>query len=361
MASSAHRNMVTKNLAPFGANEKRFGKITVHPSLDPSGLYTKRPDACDPCLYSPQPLHIIFEVNRYRKVDKDPWRYKKELEEWAKNLGYRNQAILDKRKWQQSLLGPAWTEVPDKMPKYEPACKNVGFGRSLRWRPSKNRIPGPGTYYKAVPFKAPYGPHSSRPSFEREPACRFPDTCPRWSLAPDRYRIIDKECIEQKSKKVVSLRGPYDLFTGRRDGTVKNHFNTSLKVSAATWPLALRGSLEKYKKSHFGTMNKTSRSSPYRGRNALVDIAMCVKRPDEPGPAHLNLDKPKVFKQNKRGFNSSYDKPPGYQRVIVWPGVGRYKVKAVSCGLPGQGHRHVFLSKQTRTIGAIIPQPMNSF
>ncbi|XP_013189089.1 ciliary microtubule-associated protein 2-like [Amyelois transitella] len=351
---------MSKNPAPFGASVKRFGKITVHPNLDPSGLYTIRPPACDPCRYHPKPMHKIFEVNKNRKSEKDPWRYKIELEEWAQNLGYRNQKILSQRHWQLSLLGPAWHTVPDEI-KYEPACKNVGFGRTPRTRPSKLRYPGPGTYYRAVPFKAPYGPHSLRPTFEREEPCRFKDTCPRWSLAPNRYNIIDKESIEQKPKKLVSRRGPYDLFTGRRDGTVKNHFNTSLKVSAATWPLALKGSFDTYKKSHFGSMNKTDRSKPYRGRNALVDISMCVKRPDEPGPAHLNIDKPKVFKQYKHGFNSSYDKGPGYQRVVVWPGVGRYNVKTLTCGIMGQGHKHVFLSKLGRTIGAVIPEPMNSF
>ncbi|KAJ0184057.1 hypothetical protein K1T71_000480 [Dendrolimus kikuchii] len=354
--------MVTsKNIAPFGSAVKRFGKLTVHPSLDPNGLYTIRPDGCDPCQYSPQPMHIIYEINRYRKVDKDPWRCKKELEEWAKNLGYRNQKILDNRQWQTSLLGPAWHEITAPS-KYEPSCKNVGFGRTPRYRPSKNKVPGPGTYYKAIPFKPPYGMHSTRPTFEREEACRFKDMVSSWSLAPNQYSIIDRESIAEKSKKIISLRGPYDLFTGKRDeSNIKNHFNTSLRCAAATWPIALKGSLETYKKSHFGTMNKTNRGLPYRGRNALVDIAMCSRIPDEPGPAQLNIDKPKVFKQNKNGFNSSYDKPPGYQRVIVWPGVGRYTVKYPTCGIMGHGHKHVFLSKQGRTIGAIIPQPMNSF
>ncbi|KAM3968466.1 uncharacterized protein ACR2FA_006639 [Aphomia sociella] len=349
------------NKAAFGSSVKRFGNITVHPNLDPIGLYTKRPDACDPCLYHPQPINTIYEVNRNTKTDKDPWKYKNDLEDWARNLGYRNQTVLEQRKWQLSVLGPAWTEIPP-FTKYQPACKNVGFGRTSRTSPSKNSIPGPGTNYSVVPFKAPYGPHSTRPTFEREEPCRFKDTCPRWSLAPNRYIIVDKECIEQKSKKIVSIRGPYDLFTGKRDGsTIKNHFNTSLRCAAATWPIALKGSLEKYKKSHFGVMNKTNRSKPYRGRNALVDISMCVKHPEEPGPAHLNIDKSKIFVQNKRGFNSSYDKPPGYKRVIVWPGVGRYNVRDVDCDIFGQGHRHVFLSKLGRTIGAYIQQPMNSF
>ncbi|XP_038216818.1 uncharacterized protein LOC119835853 [Zerene cesonia] len=354
--------MVTgnKNIAAFGSSVKRFGKITVHPSLDPSGLYTERPDGCDPCLYHPQSIKEIFRVNRHRKVDKDPWRYNTELEDWARNLGYRNQKILNQRRWQNSLLGPAWHEIKEP-PKYKAACMNVGFGRMRRWKPLKSSTPCPGTYYTAVPIKAPYGPHSERPTFEREEPCRFKDTSPKWSLAPNRYVIVDKESIEQKSKKIVSLRGPYDLFTGLRDGsTIKNHFNTSLRCAAATWPIALKGCLETYKKSHFGTMNKTNRSMPYRGRNALVDITMCLKRPDEPGPAHLNIDKPKHFKQNKKGFNSSYDKPPGYKRVVVWPGVGRYNTEGDRC-VPGHGHKHVFTSKEQRTIGAILPQPMNSF
>ncbi|XP_026763012.2 lymphocyte expansion molecule-like [Galleria mellonella] len=353
--------VTTKSKIGFGSSVKRFGKITVHPKLDPSGLFTIRPNGCDPCLYHPQPIHKIFEVNKNRKSAKDLWRYKKELEEWARNLGYRNQRVLEQRKLQRSLLGPAWHDIP-LVTKYEPACKNLGFGRTPRSRSLKNRIPGPGTYYNTAPYKVPYGPHSTRPTFDRDELCRFKDTSLKWSLAPNRYTIVDKECIEQKSNKVVSLRSPYDLFTGKRDGsTIKNHFSTSLRCAAATWPIALKGTLEKYKKSHFGVMNKTSRSQPYRGRNALVDISMCLKCPEEPGPAHLNINKPKFFKQNKQGFNSSYDKPPGYKRVVVWPGVGRYNIKGVSCGVIGQGHRHVFLSKSDRTIGAIIQQPMNTF
>lgn len=345
----------------FNTTSKRFGKQTIHPNLDPSGLFLKRPQACDPCLYHPKSINEVYETIRRRKVDKDPWRYKSELEDWAKNLGYRNQRILDQRIYQATLLGPAWTEVPEPT-KYEPACKNVGFGRTPRFRPSKRENPGPGTYYQTVPYKAPYGPHSSRPTFEREEPCRFKDACPRWSLAPNRYTIIDKDAIDQKSKKVVSLRGPYDLFTGKRDGsTIKNHFNTTMKCSVPTWPLALPGSFEKYKNLHFGKLNKTNMDVPPRGRTAMADLSMCLRKSGEPGPAHYNVDEPRVFPQYKHGFNSSYDKPPGYQPVVVWPGTGRYNVKVVSCGIAGKGHRHVFHSKIGRTIGAVIPEPMNSF
>lgn len=350
-----------KKKTAFGVSTLRFGRNRAHPGLDPNGLYAKRPLACDPCLYSPQSLSEIFRVNRFKKINKDPWRYKAELEEWAQNLGYRNQRILESNAYYKSILGPAWHEV-EWTPAYRAACKNVGFGRTQRFRRSKNKLPGPGTYYKENPFKALYGPHSTRLTMNREEPCRFKDSTPKWSLAPNRYNVLDKDSIENATNRTITKRGPYDLFTGKRDGSsIKNHF-TRKRLMAATWPIALKGTLSKYDKSHFGKLNKTGRELPYMGRTALVDTAMCKRKPEDPGPATYPEDRPAPeIKKNKRAFNSSYDRGPGYQRVVVWPGVGRYSPKDVSCGLPGQGHRHVFLSKVDRTLGAILPQPMNSF
>ncbi|XP_063633555.1 uncharacterized protein LOC134804446 [Cydia splendana] len=344
----------------FGSSVPRFGKLTLHPNLDPSGQFKLQEEANDPCRYHPIPIHEIFVVNKNRTDAKDVWRFKAEMEDWCKNLGYRNQKILQHRRWMQSVGGPAWCQ-PQDLPKYEAACKNVGFGRAPRFIPKKCFTPPPGIYFKATPYKAPYGPHSTLPSFEYGEPCRFPDRTFNWSLAPNRYTIVDKDSIEQKSNKLVSLRGPYELFTGRRDtSTIISQFN-GRKCPAATWPVALPGSFERFKKTRLGVMNKTGRDKSYKGRNALVDIAMAPRKPSDPGPLDTNIDNPKVFKQNKRGFNSSYDRPPGYQRTIVWPAVGRYQAQPLSCGIIGHGHKHVFLSKQQRTIGAYLPEPMNTF
>ncbi|XP_014361192.2 uncharacterized protein LOC106713009 [Papilio machaon] len=352
--------VTTKRLAAFGSGVKRFGKNTGHPKLDPNGLYISRPEACDPCLYHPQDIDKVFDFNKHIKNRVDPWKYKSDLEEWSKNLGYRNQKVLDRKKWFDSLLGPAWHDVQDDK-KYEPACNNVGFGRTPRFKHSTKSIPGPGTYYKHVPYKAPHGPHSKKQTFEMQEPCRFKDPAPKWSLAPNRYNIIDKDSIEEKPKKIVSLRGPYDLFTGKRDGTsIKNHFNRT-KVSAASWPYSMKGCMETYKRSHYGEMNKTNRELPCRSRNTLVDLAMCIRYPSEPGPGQYDVERPRQFVQNAQGFNSSYDRPPGYRRAEVWPAVGRYHVRSIKYQVPGGGHRHAFLSKVPRTIGAVLPQPMNTF
>lgn len=359
--NSKHKATVAKrDLVAFGSKVPRDARPYVHPKLDPTGLYSTKPLGCDPCLYQPRPIENT--CNPKKVIKKDPWRCKTELENWSKNLGYRNQHVLKQRRWQSSIGGPAWTNVPDEV-KYEPACRNVGFGRTPRFKSSIVSYPGPGTYFKTDPYKVPYGPHSTRPTFEREDPCRFKDTTNKWSLPPNIYRITDKDSIENKPKKVVSRRGPYQLFSGKRDEfSIHNHFAFS-RCSSRTWPIALPGCLEKYKKGHFGEMNKTNMDNPPTNRIAVNNLGSCKRRKEDPGPASYDVGNPPIrtFDQNIYGFNSSNDKPPGYVRCVVWPGVGRYNVKTLSCGLPGNGHRHVFLSKVGRTIGTHIQEPMNSF
>ncbi|KAJ2954012.1 hypothetical protein O0L34_g2225 [Tuta absoluta] len=349
---------VSKQVA-FGSNVPRTKKMFFHPFLDPQGLTIDRPLGCDPALYHPQSTQEVYK--KLHSAKKDPWHYKVELTDWCKNLGYKNQKILERRRWFATLLGPAWTTVPDPI-KYEAACKNVGFGRVTRFKPSKfHGVPGTGTYFRGEAYKVPYGPHSTRPTFERGPPCRFPDTTPRWSLAPNRYNIVDKEDIEHKPKKGASIRGPYDMFTGKRDGsTIKNHFGQSQKVFSKTWPLKFPGCLERLKKNHAGEWNKTGRDHPPRNRVALTDLAMIPRRVSDPSPASYFEFEERKVPQNKHGFNSSYDQPPGYVKMRVWPGVGRYTL-GKSRNAPGHGHRHVFISKVGRTIGAVLPQPMNNF
>ncbi|XP_026317236.1 lymphocyte expansion molecule-like [Hyposmocoma kahamanoa] len=312
----------------FGSKVPRDTRPPVHPKLDPSGLYSTRPLGCDPCLYHPKPIEMTCNS---KTIKKEPWQCKTELESWSKNLGYRNQYILKQRRWQSAIGGPAWTNVPDEV-KYEPACKNVGFGRTPRFKPPKLSYPGPGTYYKAVPYKVSYGPHSTRPTFEREEPCRFKDTTQKWSLPPNIYRIIDKDSIENKPKKLVSRRGPYELFSGQRDEySIHNHF-ASNRCSATTWPIALPGCLEKYKKGHFGEMNKTNMDNPPTNRIAVNNLASCKRRKEEPGPASYDVGDPPIrtFKQNIYGFNSSYDRPPGSALARNRDGVMKYASRDIS-------------------------------
>lgn len=348
-----HRYRVTK--PAFGLVVRRFGRFTQHPRLDRHGLFSERPQGSDPCRYYPQ------HPGKYTSNGtKGVWQCQQDLEDWGANLGYRNPMALRQRAWQKTLLGPAWYDPKSLAKKAANICSNVSFGRVPRFKVSKAMATcPPGTYYHEIPFKAPYGPHSKRPTFEREELCRFKDKPKSWSVAPNRYNIRDPDSIAKKPNKVVSLKGPYNLTSGPRILVQRP------MCPAATWPLALPGSFETYKKSHFGTMNKTGFDVPYRGRNALVAIALSIKNPSEPGPAEQNIVKPKVFKKYLYGFNSSNDKPAGYVRAQVWPAVGRYSISSVEerehSLIPGKGHTHVFSSKVQRTVGAVLPKPMNTF
>lgn len=344
----------------FGSTQKRFGRVTIHPRLNKDGISTVKPIGCNPSYYHPKDVRDIYPLKTKVPL-KEPWTNQNEVEDWSLNLGYRNQTILNERRRYKTILGPVWYTIREPAA-YSPACKNVTFGRTPRFKPLKVDVPGPITYYRDCPYKAPYGSHSERASFERGDPCRFKDPSPKWSLACNRYTIIDKDNIDEKSKKSVSLRGPYDLFTGNRDEkSIKNHFNTTNKVSAATWPYMLSGSFETYKTSRLGVMNKTNRSLPYRGRMPLSNLEFSLRNPKEPGPAAYNIDKEKVFKQNRYGFNSSNEKPRCYQRFFIWPGVGRYRTRNRPWGIPGKGHKHVFQSKVPRTIGCYLPELLNSF
>ncbi|XP_048488639.1 uncharacterized protein LOC125491219 [Plutella xylostella] len=336
--------MVTKTRKPskkpaFGTSSKRFNRAPLHPLMDTSGLYSVRPRGCDPCLYHPKDRREMCKAHQ-STTKQDVWTYKKDLEQWSKNLGYRNESILAQRRWWRSVLGPAWHDVRE--PKCEPAaCQNLGFGRTRRFQPASTTAgPPPGTYYKENPYHPPYGPHSSRPSFLRGDPCRFREHAPGFRLAPNRYSPVDQDSI---AKRLVSLRGPYDLFTGPRDQPMRNHFYKAPSCSSG-WPVALPGCMEDLKKSKLGVMNKSGREE----RRRVVT----------PGPADTVVPSAEVT-QNRHGFNSSAERGGG--RARAGPGVGRYTPRPRGCGVPGHGHRHVFLSKVKRTIGAVIPAPMNTF
>lgn len=55
---------------------------------------------------------------------------------------------------------------------------------------------------------------------------RFKDTEPAFRKPPNIYNVPDPNSLEALMKRVVSIKGPYNLFTGKRDGTsIKNHFS----------------------------------------------------------------------------------------------------------------------------------------
>lgn len=92
------------------------------------------------------------------------------------------------------------------------------------------------------------------PTFEWDGlADRFKGASQPWKLAPNRYTAKDHGSMTTKLSKVVSKRGPYDLFTGPRDdSTIKNHFAPPAFKGPLnwfnTWPNELDNLLHGHKK-----------------------------------------------------------------------------------------------------------------
>lgn len=346
---AGYKHKPAKHVA-FGVGSKKLGRMTIHPRLDEQGLFTARDLGCDPALYSPKPIYKIYPIRKNRPTTKDVWRYKVELEEWSQNLGYRNPQILAERRFRRSVLGPLWYEV--KQPQgYEPACRNMGFSRCKRPDPfQSNPYPGPGNYKIDKPKKLS---HSILQSFDQTLRCRFADFRKPWSLAPNRYKYDDPNDVANLSKKVVSLKGPYQLFSGKRG------LPFSIQCQSASWPISFKDSFNRFEKSHYGEMNKTGRDRPYAGRMRYTRVT--VVDPDEPGPAHYNLAPPRQFKASTQPFNSGDMRPRSYKRVELRPGVGTYDTKTVDCGVKGQGWKSSFISKVERSVGGLIIKPYNTF
>lgn len=333
----------------FGVGAKKLGRMTVHPRLDEQGLFTARDIGCDPALYTPKPIYKIYPITKKRPDTKDGWRYKVELEEWSQNLGYRNARILAERSFRKTLLGPLWYDVKEPAG-YEPACTNLGFTRCKRPPIHRaNSYPGPGNYKIDQPKKMSY---SILQSFDQNLWCRFSDFKKPWSLAPSRYIINDPNDVANLSKKVVSLKGPYQLFSGER-GLKMN------MCSAASWPISFKDDFNRFGNSNYGKFNKTGRDRPYAGRMRYTKVT--VVDPNAPGPAHYNLALLTEFQPSKQPFNSGDMRPRSYKRVMLCPGVGSYNTEFEGCGIKGQGWRSAFISKVERSIGGNIIKPYNTF
>lgn len=203
-------------------------------------------------------------------------------------MGYKNAAIALKRRYEASKGGPGWYDFPDTL--HKPCCHNIStnfsFGTARRFRYKIHDAPPPGTYgdpYEKIKQKPPRQ-FTNIPSFEWDGlADRFERRERSWELPCNRYTIDDFGGIDATLKKVVSKRGPYDIFTGPRDGTtVKGYFAPSSFRGAKTWPRSLPGCLDrllKHKsKAKTGVFYKAKRIKSPRETDLLGPGYYDIKR-----------------------------------------------------------------------------------
>ncbi|KAF5284235.1 hypothetical protein FQR65_LT00235 [Abscondita terminalis] len=314
------QTMEFKTHAPFGIRTKRFHNVGFHPGLDTTGIAIRKPYNLAPGEYDVKPYECGYK--KYL-VSGSCWKRKADMEEYSRTLGFRNTTLLEQRRYRESLAGPGAYNVPEGGPQRSSCFKDVGFGKEKRFRAvTKSDYPPPGTYAKGIKKLIDHHRHKQVtpvPAFEWDGFVdRFKSAEPPWKKPPTWYSPVDTTSISATLRKLVSKRGPYDLFTGPRDDTnIKNHFGKSTFSGPLTyfflWPndfeLLLRHPRNKnkgkfFKSSRFGTKEDS----------------------DTPGPASYDVDKKRGIEEAMYSFGTSAKHARPKTDWTIRPGVGRYNL-----------------------------------
>ncbi|KAJ8921184.1 hypothetical protein NQ315_013656 [Exocentrus adspersus] len=325
-----------KPYAPFGVATKRFTKIGFHPELDVSGAMKREITKVGPGSYNPKQAIC-------KSKHGISWKVKLEAEEFSKRLGYRNAPILREREFYKSLRGPGTNDINEDYYKRTnfSVFQNTGFGTGKQF-PDTERCsdaPPPATYQRLDKTSTLYNSKFSNVMpFEWDGFVdRFRTKDQVYWLPPNIYEKKDGKGITDILDKVVSLRGPYDLFTGLRDGsTIKNHFSPP-KFDTPEYgyikPTDIDIMLRHPSKRRYGKFSKSARYPKKPSVRAMLnDLSLCYRDPDDPGPAHYNMSQYSSIKLKERSLHP-FDKSKANARPPlewkIFPGPGRYNPKPV--------------------------------
>ncbi|KAL3271294.1 hypothetical protein HHI36_021784 [Cryptolaemus montrouzieri] len=324
----------------FGSSCPRFARLGLHPELDISGCLKKADSRGGPGQYD-----VHFLKCTLKGTTESVWTRMVELEEFSKFLGFRNAPILAARAFQRIHRGPGTYNIPEDIDKQKSCSvvENKGFTMKKRFSTHfKHDVPPPDTYFRDIYAR----PHNAKRNFGKVEAfewdglvTRFKDTEPAFRKPPNRYKVPDPNSLEALMNRVVSTKGPYNLFTGKRDGTsIKNHFSPPYTVVPDRYhlePSDIDKMLHHPMKGRYGKFLQEERfPKKPTARMLLADLTMCYKEPKEPGPGHYDMSNQSSFKTMEpamHSFGSSdiNQRPP--TRWPIHPGPGRYYIKGSGC------------------------------
>uniref|UniRef100_UPI00398F02B6 ciliary microtubule-associated protein 2-like n=1 Tax=Pristiophorus japonicus TaxID=55135 RepID=UPI00398F02B6 len=230
--------------APFGTQKTRFDVYGVHPDRKKRGTYTEVSydrRATGELERRLAPGHYNVDTGDFsaaavtRKASGPGWAREQEVEKFSQTpqLIYKEQKR--KQKFLEMNRGPGKYEIPhflDLLEKKNPGSRGICNTREERFRMKKDiGSPGPGTYgkggiptavleEKAKKSAGLYGLMDSKSAKNRTldvVGC---------ALAPNVYNLGSD--IDKLLKRMVSKRGPYDIFTGERGTPIKTgHYATN--------------------------------------------------------------------------------------------------------------------------------------
>lgn len=371
--------------APFGTQTARFDVAGVHPKNKMPGTFTQTPY----CSLSMQ------ELTRHR----GPGRYTTEIggfhhksvderasgPGWARQYEIQRMAalphLLHKEQWElkrllQRKLGPGTYNIKDFLENADERPRSIRGICSTREQRFKNAVtsetPGPGTYGKGgVPHAAveEKGAQSTSTIGILDAGSSTPRTLPMVGseLGPGSYSY--KSFTQELEKKVTSLRGPYDLFSG-----VRNKPITTGHLAVPTWhslgpgQYDLKSFVDEWKTEHRKKQGKFGKvdQQPVKPSERIFcsTLSQVPKDESSPGPgAYDARDVSKPEAVNSPGFLSSAKRDDRHAQKFFTRnfnpvGAGRYDVQKWEEAQHRNGHQSVFKSK---TASGALPHKRDKF
>jgi len=369
--------MAAKNFkgAPFGTQTARFDVAGIHPQSKTPGTYTQVPYCkkiktwknLAPGKYNID-VRDHFNSNVVDLRSKGPgWARQYKVAQLAKMPHLLHRSEAKRRETRIRRLGPGKYNHKDFVKQNDEkvrSLRGICDTRAKRFVTKDANNPGPGTYgLGGVPSAAmeqrqqksssTVGMLDSGKTVSREIPLYGCD------LAPTRYN--KKTFTEEILNKVVSRRGPYDLFTGSRSAPVITGHLAVLPASATlgpgsydlpsftdNWNTEHKINLGKFSKLHIeanGTHSETAGE-----RIHCCTLSQCPRQTKEPAPGSYS---PKVFSINVKNHNENA--PPfdtsasRYRQVLKTTnvGAGRYEI-STKISTKNNPSKHVFKSTTKR-------------
>lgn len=280
------------------------------------------------------------------------------------HLLYKEQ--WEKKQLQKQWLGPGTYNISDFIDDIskKPSCiRGVCETREVRFDNTKmDQVPGPGTYGNGgIPTAVVEAKESQSVSsigmLDSGKSCgrQLPDVGSH--LCPGQYEM--KSFTDEMDRRMVSKRGPYDLFTGERNKPIAvGYFALPAKQTLGPGEYNLKSFLhelnEKHKKHHGAFLKVQRFPACPTNRMHCSTLSQYPREPNDPGPGSYvpqGLTKPEASVRHP--FGSTADRFDRHARRFFLGstnpvGPGRYDVHRYDEAQHANGHRSAFNSRTKR-------------
>jgi len=295
--------------APFGTQKSRFEVAGIHPKSRPPGTITQvsydkksmlpLSRKLGPGCYNTDSGDFSTK-NITKRATGPGWERAYETTQAAKvpHLLYREQ--WEKKQMQKRLLGPGTYDIPDSFKELSTkpgSILGVCQTKDKRFKESENQVPGLGTYGKGgIPHTlleekqlksaSTVGMLDAGASGKRQ----LPEVGS--ALCPGQYNC--KSFTDELSERVISKRGPYDLFTGDRNKPITTgHLAAPKHNDLGPGEYQVNSFLDQWKGEHkkrHGRFGKVSRNPEIPSeRIHCTTLSQWPRKSEEPGPGSYGI------------------------------------------------------------------------